>query len=86
MFFVFPWGLHEVTTPSLANVLRKQHPDGDGMVFKEPSRKVKILLFLVYELWTLLIYSMGNAFSYTDFFPSPFLGAVWNSWQVSVSF
>lgn len=24
MFFVFPRGLHEVTTPSLANVLRKE--------------------------------------------------------------
>lgn len=61
------------------------------MVFQEPSRKAKILSFLLYELCTLLIYIIVNPLSCTDFtdfffFFLAFLGAVWNSWQVSVSF
>lgn len=57
MFFMFQWRLREVTSPSRANVIRKQVAAARWrrMVSQEPSKKTKILSFVLYELRTLLV-------------------------------
>lgn len=71
MFFMFQWRLCEFTCPSLAYVIKKQVAAARWrrVVFQEPSKKVKILSLLLYELCTLLMYSIDNPLRGTDFFP-----------------
>lgn len=50
MFFMFQWRLHEVTCPSLANVIRKEVAAAKQrrMVFQEPSKKAKTFISVVW--------------------------------------